>query len=218
MGNILETISDIGVIPVIKIKDKNVAPRLAEALRNGGIPCAEITFRTEAAADAIRMITAEVKDILVGAGTVSFPEQVDIAMDAGAKFIVSPGFNEKVVQHCIKKGIVVLPGILNPTEIEMARQYDLNVLKFFPAEAAGGIAMLKALNGPYPDITFMPTGGINRTNLNDYLNLDCVAACGGSFMAEASLVDAGRFDKIEEICREIADQILSLRKKKEQTA
>ena len=178
-------ISEIGIIPVIKIKDAAGAVPLAQALARGGLPAAEITFRTACAEEAIRRITAELPDMLVGAGTVLTVEQASRAKDAGASFIVSPGLNPEVVSWCLEAGVPVLPGVCTPSDIEKALSLGLKTVKFFPAEASGGVAMLKAMSAPYGDVRFMPTGGINEKNLLAYLSFPKVVACGGSFMVSA---------------------------------
>lgn len=199
MKTIYDTIHATGIIPVIAIEDANKAVPLAQALKEGGLPCAEVTFRTAAAEEAIRNITAHVPDMLVGAGTVLTTEQVDRAVGAGAKFIVSPGLNPKVVRYCVEKEIPVIPGCANPSDIEAAIELGLSVVKFFPAEAAGGLAMIKAMSAPYGNIQFMPTGGINEKNLNDYLSFNKILACGGSWMAKADLINQDRFDEIRDL-------------------
>lgn len=208
MNQIIEEIGKIGIVPVIKINDAGKAVALANALNRGGIPCAEVTFRTSEAASAIKNMTSSDGRMIVGAGTVTTTDQVDLAVESGAKFIVSPGFNEKVVKYCIEKEIPVVPGVLTPSEIERAIECGLKTTKFFPAEQSGGAAMIKALSGPYGGLKFMPTGGITESNINDYLALDCIAACGGSFMADPSLVDSEKFDEIERICKKTVNRIL----------
>jgi 2-dehydro-3-deoxyphosphogluconate aldolase/(4S)-4-hydroxy-2-oxoglutarate aldolase len=202
MNAIIESLGKTGIIPVIKIDDAANAVPLAKALEAGGIPCAEVTFRTAAGEEAIRRIHAEVPGVLLGAGTVLTTEQADRAIGAGAQFIVSPGFNPKVVSHCIQKGIPVVPGCSNPSDIEQALELGLDVVKFFPAEQAGGLDYIKAISAPYPNLKFMPTGGINQTNLGKYIAFDKIVACGGSWMAGADLINAGEFDKIRALCRE----------------
>ncbi len=208
MIQIFKAIRNIGIVPVIKINEKDNAVPLAHALISGGIPCAEITFRTKEAGDAIRNITKEFPEMLVGAGTVTTLEQLDEAISAGSKFIVSPGFNPKIVDCCMDNKIPVIPGIQTPSEIERAMEYGLKLLKFFPAEQSGGAAMIKALSAPYSDIKFLPTGGITEKNLNDYLSLDCVIACGSSYMADASLIDDGNFAEIERRCNAVINTML----------
>ena len=183
---------------------KDAAP-LAKALCDGGLPCAEVTFRTDAAEESIRIMTEQFPQMLVGAGTVLTTEQVDRAVAAGAKFIVSPGLNPRIVKYCVEKGILITPGCSNPSDIEVALENGLEVVKFFPAEPAGGLNMIKAMAAPYVGVKFMPTGGINPTNVRDYLAYDRILACGGSWMVKGSLVDAGEFDKIEELTREAVE-------------
>jgi len=195
MHNIVALFKDLRVIPVITIECSNHAMSLADALTEGGLPCAEITFRTPAAVDSIKVMSKK-GDILVGAGTVLNIDQVKTAMDAGARFIVSPGFNPKVAGFCAQNNIVHIPGICTPSEIEVALDFGLNVLKFFPAEAFGGLKTLKAISGPYRKLKFIPTGGINPGNLVDYLRFSSVLACGGTWIAESKLISDGRFDEI----------------------
>ena len=204
MNEILSKIYNLLIVPVVAIHDAKNANRLANALLAGGLPCAEITFRTEAAVEAIKNI-AKREEMLVGAGTVLTIEQVKSAVDAGAQFIVSPGFNPKVVDYCRKNKIPVTPGISNPTDIEMALDFDLNVVKFFPAEAFGGLKTLKAISAPYGMMKFIPTGGINTGNLLDYLQFPSVLACGGSWMVKSSLISEGLFDEIEQLTREAVE-------------
>jgi 2-dehydro-3-deoxyphosphogluconate aldolase/(4S)-4-hydroxy-2-oxoglutarate aldolase len=189
------------IIPVVAIQDAEDALPLADALIRGGLPCAEITFRTAAAASAIKAV-AQRGDILVGAGTVLTVDQVKQAVDAGATFIVAPGFNPKVVAYCIDKGIPVTPGVSNPTDIEMALDFGLEILKFFPAEAFGGLKTLKAMSAPYTMMRFIPTGGIGPGNVLDYLKHPKVAACGGSWMVKSDLIAGGQFERITELTRE----------------
>ena len=184
------------IVPVIVIDDAAGAVLLANALTQGGLPCAEITFRTTNAAEAIARIAGECPEMLVGAGTVLTPQQAVKARQAGARFIVAPGFNPAVVDYCLEHRIPVYPGVCTPTEIEMALGKGLQVLKFFPAEAAGGLAFLKAVAAPYGNVEFMPTGGINLTNLLNYLAFKRVVACGGSWMAPAEWIAGRQFDRI----------------------
>ena len=202
MYKLFEAIGRIGVLPVIALERAEDAVPLARALLVGGINCAEITFRTPAAAEAIRRMSGEVDEMLVGAGTVLTVQQAEQAILAGAQYIVSPGFDAVVVDWCQKQGIPVLPGVATPTEINMALARDVKLLKFFPAEEFGGIRMLKALHGPYPDVRFIPTGGINATNLAQYLTLSNVVACGGSWMATGSMLSRGQFDEIARVSEE----------------
>lgn len=202
MNEVLEKIQKIGIVPVVVLNDAKDAAPLAKALCDGGLPCAEVTFRTEAAEESIRIMASEYPDMLVGAGTVLTTEQVDRAVGAGAKFIVSPGLNPKVVKYCIEKGIPVTPGTANPSDVEQAIELGLEVVKFFPAEAAGGINMIKAMAAPYTNMKFMPTGGISAKNINEYLAFPKILACGGSWMVKSDLVAAGEFDRITELTRE----------------
>lgn len=208
MNPIVEEISKIGIVPVIALDDAKDAKPLAEALMNGGLPCAEVTFRTDAAEESIRIMTQSFPEMLVGAGTVLTTEQADRAAAAGAKFIVSPGLNPKVVKHCIEKGYPILPGTANPSDVEQAIELGLDVVKFFPAEQNGGIAMIKAMSAPYTKMKFMPTGGVNADNLKDYLDFKKIVACGGSWMVKKELVAAGEFDKIEQLTREAVTKML----------
>lgn len=208
MQDILKQLSDIGIVPVIKIDDVEKAVPLARALADGGLPCAEVTFRTAEGEEAIRRIASALPDVLVGAGTVLTTAQVDRAVDAGAKFIVSPGLNPKVVAYCLERGVPVVPGCANPSDMELAIELGLETVKFFPAEQAGGVAYLKAVSGPYPKLTFMPTGGVNAQNLCEYLAFDKIIACGGSWMVKPELIAAGKFDEIEALAREAVSRML----------
>jgi 2-dehydro-3-deoxyphosphogluconate aldolase / (4S)-4-hydroxy-2-oxoglutarate aldolase len=196
--DLLETMRTYRIVPVIVLDDAQAAVPLAQALLEGGLPCAEITFRTAAAAEAIRRICAECPDLLVGAGTVLTSKQAAEARAAGARFVVSPGFGPNVIDYCLEHALPIFPGVCTPTEIEMALGKNLNILKFFPAEAAGGVNYLKAIGAPYGGVQFMPTGGINADNLATYLALRNVMACGGSWMAPADWISAGRYDRIRE--------------------
>jgi 2-dehydro-3-deoxyphosphogluconate aldolase/(4S)-4-hydroxy-2-oxoglutarate aldolase len=197
MNEILERLGLIKIIPVIAIEDAETAVPLGKALLNGGLPCAEITFRTAAAADAIQKMSAAHPDILVGAGTVLTVEQAKQAKAAGAQFVVTPGFDAQVVDWCLANDMPITPGVMTPTDINQALGKGLNVLKFFPAEVAGGIKALKAIGGPYVGVKFIPTGGINENNLADYLSLPMVHACGGSFMVKKQWISDGQFEQIE---------------------
>lgn len=208
MHTVLEELKKTGIIPVIKIDDAERAVPLALALVKGFIPCAEVTFRTAAGEEAIRRIAGEVPDILLGAGTVLTTEQTDKAIAAGAKFIVSPGFNPKVVAHCAAKGIPVIPGCSTPSDIERALEMGLDAVKFFPAEQAGGLDYIKAVSAPYPSVSFVPTGGINVENIARYIAYEKVLACGGSWMVNAELINAGAFDTITALCGEAAFSLL----------
>lgn len=211
MNEVLEQFGKIGIIPVVVIEDVKDAEPLGRALMEGGLPCAEVTFRTEAAEEAIRIMAEKFPDMLVGAGTVLTTEQVDKAVAAGAKFIVSPGINPKVVDYCVKKNIPITPGTCNPTNVETALDFDLDVVKFFPAEQAGGLNYIKAIAAPYVGMKFMPTGGINAQNVREYLKYDRILACGGSWMVKGDLIKAGDFDKIKELTAEAAAIVKEIR-------
>ncbi|MDO5445425.1 MAG: KHG/KDPG aldolase/sugar kinase fusion protein [Eubacteriales bacterium] len=209
MAEVLDRIAECGILPVIKIEELDKAVPLAEALRKGGINAIEVTARNAIAFDAIRTIKTAFPDMAVGAGTIRSTELVDQAIAAGADYCVMPGFSKEVVGYCIEKGMPCVPGTTSPTEIEEASALGLTVLKFFPAEANGGAAALKLLNGPYPGIRWVPTGGVGFENIDKYLKLKCVAACGGSYMAKSDVIKAGDWDKITDECRRavrIADQ------------
>ncbi|MFP4384372.1 MAG: bifunctional 4-hydroxy-2-oxoglutarate aldolase/2-dehydro-3-deoxy-phosphogluconate aldolase [Spirochaetia bacterium] len=208
MKDILKIIEQEGIIPLVKLENAADAVPLARAVLAGGISVIEITFRTDAAEDAIRAIAEEVPEITVGAGTVLNPGQADKAADAGASFIVTPGFNPSTVKHCIDRGIPVAPGISSPTQIEAALELGLNTVKFFPAEAVGGVKAIKAMSGPYGGVNFIPTGGINGENLSDYLSLPKVLACGGSWMTKGDLIKEGRFDAVTRLVAEAVDKML----------
>lgn len=208
MNKVLEQIQKIGIVPVVKLDRAEDALPLAKALCAGGLPCAEVTFRTDAAAEAIKIMTTNFPNMCVGAGTVLNAAQVDAAMEAGAQFIVSPGFNPKTVKYCLEKNIPVTPGISSPSEIEQAIELGLDVVKFFPAEQSGGLAKIKAMAAPYVNMKFMPTGGINAKNLNSYLDFGKIIACGGSWMVPGDLINAGEFDKIEQLTREAVQTML----------
>ena len=211
MNDTLKQIGATGIVPVVVLNKADDAVPLAQSLINGGLPCAEVTFRTDAAEESISRIAKEFPQMFVGAGTVLTTEQVDRAIGAGAKFIVSPGLNPKVVEYCIKKGYPITPGIMTPTELEVALGFGLDVVKFFPAENAGGLKMIKAMSAPYTMMKFMPTGGINATNVRDYLACDKILACGGSWMVKGDLVAAGDFTQIEKLTREAADIVKEIR-------
>lgn len=213
MDKVLEQIQEIGIVPVVVLNDAKDAEPLAKALCDGGLACAEVTFRTAAAEESIRIMSEKFPDMLVGAGTVLTTEQVDRAVAAGAKFIVSPGLNPRIVKYCVDKGILITPGCANPSDIEQALEQGLEVVKFFPAEAAGGLKMIKAMAAPYVGVKFMPTGGINQNNVREYLAYDRILACGGSWMVKSDLVDAGKFDEIEKLACECVDIVKESRGK-----
>jgi len=208
VNKILEKIGELGIVPVVKIEKAEDALPLGRALMDGDLPIAEITFRTSAAEESIKILTKELPKLLVGAGTVLTVEQVKEAVSADAKFIVSPGFNPRVVDYCIKNSIPVTPGINNPTQIEMALEREIEVVKFFPAEASGGLPLLESMSAPYTGIKFIPTGGINLNNLSSYLSYNKVHACGGSWMVKPELISSGRFDEITRLTQEAVSTVL----------
>lgn len=211
MGFVIEKIQQTGIVPVVVLENTTDAAPLAQVLCEGGLPCAEVTFRTKAARDSIRIMEKEFPEMFVGAGTVLTTEQVDQAAEAGAKFIVSPGFDPEIVDYCLEKGIPVFPGCVTPSELAQAVKRGLKVVKFFPAESFGGVSTIKALAAPYTDIKFMPTGGINAENLSNYLKFDKVIACGGSWMVKGELVKAGKFEKIKELSAEAVRLVKEIR-------
>ena len=211
MNEVLEKLGQYGIVPVVVLNDSKDAAPLADALCDGGLACAEVTFRTEAAADSIRIMTEKHPEMLVGAGTVLTTKQVDEAVEAGAKFIVSPGLNPTVVKYCIEKNIPITPGVATPSEMEQAIELGLNLVKFFPAEPSGGLAMINAVAAPYTMLKFMPTGGINPDNVKDYLNSDKIFACGGSWMVKGNLINDGNFDKIKELTKEAVNIVKEIR-------
>ncbi len=205
-----EQISKIGIVPVIKLGSPEQAVPLAKALIEGGIPAAEVTFRSDAAAAGIKAITDAGLDIAVGAGTVLTIEQVDAAVASGAKFIVSPGLDPEIVEYCVNKNIPVYPGCANASDVAIAVKYGLTVVKFFPAEQAGGINYIKALAGPYTTLKFMPTGGVNAGNLNNYLAYEKILACGGSWMVPGDLLAAGDYAGITALCKKAVAAMLDI--------
>lgn len=208
MNEILRKIGDLGIVPVVKIDNAKDAVPLGKALIEGGLPVAEITFRTEAAEEAIKNIASELPQMIVGAGTVLNIDQAKRAMAAGAKFVVSPGFNTSVVEYCLNNNIPITPGCCNPTDIEMALDHGLEVVKFFPAEAFGGLNTIKAISAPYGMLKFIPTGGINEKNIKEYLAFNKILACGGSWMVKDELIKAGKFDEITQRTKEAVNLIL----------
>jgi 2-dehydro-3-deoxyphosphogluconate aldolase/(4S)-4-hydroxy-2-oxoglutarate aldolase len=209
MNSIFGRIAELKLVPVVKIDQAKNALPLADALVAGELPIIEITFRTNAAEEVIRILSESRPDILIGAGTVLSVENVRKAVDAGAKFIVSPGFNPRVVDTCLKLNIPVIPGVNSPTQVEMGLERGLKVLKFFPAEASGGMALLKAMAAPYGNIQFMPTGGINLSNLLTYLSFDRVIACGGTWFVKQDLINSGKFSEIAKLTQDAVSQIIS---------
>jgi len=208
VNEILKKIGELGIVPVVKIEKAKDALPLGRALLEGGLPIAEITFRTSAAEESIKTLNRELPELLVGAGTVLTVEQAKKAVSAGAKFIVSPGFNSKVVDYCIENSIPVTPGINNPTQIEMALERGIEIVKFFPAEASGGLSLLKSMSAPYTNIKFIPTGGINQNNLCSYLSNNKVLACGGSWMVKPDLISSGNFAEITRLTKEAISTML----------
>lgn len=214
MTAVFDRIKAAGIVPVIKLEKASDARGLGQALLDGGLPVAEITFRTGAAAEAIRILRQEYPALLVGAGTVTTLSQVEDALKAGAQFAVSPGFNPRVVDACLAKGLPMVPGVNSPSQVEQGLERGLSLLKFFPAEASGGVKMLKALHGPYAEVSFVPTGGVDPSNVGAYLALSYVAAVGGSWMVKDELVKAGRFAEIANLCGEAVRLVASHRSKK----
>lgn len=211
MKTIEELFYDYKVVPVVVLEDAKNAMPLAKALMEGGLPCAEVTFRTDAAEESIRLMREAYPDMLVGAGTVLTTQQVDRAVSAGAKFIVSPGFDPEIVDYCLEKEIPVFPGCITPSEVAQAVKRGMKAVKFFPAEQAGGVDMIKAIAAPYTAVKFMPTGGIGAKNLKDYLECDKIICCGGSWMVKGELIENGEFDKIRELTREAVELAASAR-------
>jgi 2-dehydro-3-deoxyphosphogluconate aldolase/(4S)-4-hydroxy-2-oxoglutarate aldolase len=208
MTGLTEQIEEMGIVPVIKLEDAGKAAGLAKALCEGGLPCAEVTFRTAAARDGIQIMSETCPDMLVGAGTVLNCEQVDQAVEAGARFIVSPGLNPEVVKYCQEKGVPVFPGCATPTEVEQAIRLGLKVVKFFPAEASGGLKAVQAMGAPYGQMRFMPTGGINAQNICNYLAWDRILACGGTWMVPSGALEQGDFGEILRLTREAVHVML----------
>jgi len=208
MDAITRALATLRVVPVVVLEDASQAEALGAALKAGGLACAEVTFRTSAAEEALRRMALDT-DLLVGAGTVLQAEQVDRALEAGARFIVTPGFSRRVVERCQARGVVVYPGVATPTEIQMALEIGIDIVKFFPAEASGGVDALKAIAAPFPMVRFIPTGGINAGNLASYLGLESVLAVGGSWMVAPALIASGKFDEISRLTRQAVDTLQS---------
>ena len=213
MSTAAERFAELGVVPVVVLEDAKDAAPLAKALVEGGLPCAEVTFPTAAAEESIRIMASEYPDMFVGAGTVLTIDQVDRAVAAGAKFIVSPGFDPEIVDYCLSKDIPVFPGVITPSEVAQAVKRGLKVVKFFPAEQFGGVATIKAMAAPYVGLKFMPTGGVNAKNLENYLSCDKIVACGGSWMVKGDLVKAGKFDEIKSLTEEAVKLAAQIRNK-----
>jgi 2-dehydro-3-deoxyphosphogluconate aldolase / (4S)-4-hydroxy-2-oxoglutarate aldolase len=201
MNKILEHIGLLGILPVAIVEDEKKAIPLAQALCEGGLHIIEVTFRTSAAARVIERIATGSSEMIIGAGTVLTIDQAHTAIEAGARFIVSPGFNLKIIEYCISNSIPVIPGVMTPTEIQYAIENNLEVVKFFPAEAAGGLDYLRAISAPFKEMRFIPTGGIDESTLLSYLQLPQVLACGGSWMIKSELIDSGNFDEILKLTR-----------------
>ena len=207
-----ERISSIGVVPVIKLNNPETdAVPLAKALCEGGLPVAEVTFRAAGADIAIRLMKEACPEMLVGAGTVLTTEQVDKAIEAGAEFVVTPGFDPEIVAYCVKKNMPIYPGCTTPTDYHAALKFGLEVLKFFPAEQSGGLAKIKAMSAPFPMFKVMPTGGISLKNLKEYISAPVIAACGGSYMVTAELIDNHKWDEITELCKKSVEIVKEAR-------
>jgi 2-dehydro-3-deoxyphosphogluconate aldolase/(4S)-4-hydroxy-2-oxoglutarate aldolase len=214
MQSVVEIFRKNRLIPVIVIDDVKHAVPLAHALEEGGLPCAEITFRTPRALEALEKISAECPSVLVGAGTILTPRQAADARSAGAKFIVAPGFGAAMVDYCVEHELPVFPGVATPTELEFALSRGLSVVKFFPAESLGGVAYLKAMSAPYGNVGFLPSGGIGLSNLAAYLSTPRVVACGGSWMAQADWISAGKFDRIRDEVRKSVDAVKAIKEER----
>ena len=212
MNELQARIAEIGVVPVIKLDHpQRDAASLAKALCDGGVPVAEVTFRAAGAADAIRIMAETCPDMLVGAGTVLTTAQVDEAMAAGARFVVTPGLDPDIVRYCQEKGIDIFPGCTTPTDYHTAFKLGLEVLKFFPAEQSGGLAKIKAMSAPFPMFKVMPTGGVSLKNLKEYLSSPVICACGGSYMVTADLINGQKWDEIVELCRKSVEIVREVR-------
>lgn len=211
MNKTLEKLGQFGVVPVVVLDDAKDAAPLAKALCEGGLACAEVTFRTDAAAESIRIMTETCPEMVVGAGTVLTTEQVDRAIAAGAKFIVTPGLDPEIVTYGIERGIPVTPGVVSPSELAQAYKLGLRLVKFFPAEPSGGLPMIKALAAPYNMMQFMPTGGISAATLPDYLRYEKIFACGGSWMVKSDLIKSGNFERITALTKEAVELVHSIR-------
>ena len=210
-AKVLEQFSEVGIIPVVVLNDVKDALPLGNALMKGGLPAAEVTFRTDAAEESIKIMSENFPNMLVGAGTVLTIDQVDRAVAAGAKFIVSPGLDENIVDYCLKKDIPVCPGVQTPSEITKAVSLGLDHVKFFPAEPAGGLKMISAVGAAFPNVKFMPTGGINANNVKEYLLSSKIFCCGGSWMVKGDMIKAGDFDAIEKLTAEAAGIVKEFR-------
>jgi 2-dehydro-3-deoxyphosphogluconate aldolase/(4S)-4-hydroxy-2-oxoglutarate aldolase len=205
MDKALELLAKIRVVPVIQIDNLEDTIPLAETLIENGLPIAEVTLRSKSALEAIQIISKRFPEMLLIAGTVTSPDQANQAIEAGAKMVVSPGFNPETVRHCVSRGIDIIPGVATPGEMEQAMNFGLTTLKFFPAEANGGVKALKAVSGPYGQLKFMPTGGISLANISDYLALPCVTCCGGSWMVDRKLIAEHKWEELAVLIREAVD-------------
>lgn len=209
MNDFIKNLKNLKIVPVIKVNDAKNAYGLGKALMEGGLPVAEITFRSEAAADSIREMK-KIEGLLVGAGTITSVEQAKIAMDAGAEFLVTAGFSKPVTEFAVENNIPIFPGICTPTEIMSILEYNLPVAKFFPAENYGGLKTIKALSGPFPKMLFMPTGGVNPSNVREYLSHPNIIACGGSWMVQEDLIDNQKFDEIRKLVEDAVELVKDL--------
>ncbi len=211
--NCNEQIAKIGIVPVIKLTNpqRDAAP-LARALCAGGVPVAEVTFRAPGAETAIRLMREACPDMLVGAGTVTTTEHIDLTLEAGGSFIVTPGFDPELVRYAQEKGLPIYPGCTTPTDYHAALKFGLSIIKFFPAEQSGGLAKIKAMSAPFPQFKVMPTGGISLKNLGEYSAAPCICACGGSYMVTADLIENGRWEEITELCRKSREIVEEARK------
>ncbi len=212
MSELMKEIEQLGVLPVVVINDAKHATGLGKALMNGGLPAAEVTFRTEAAEESIAILAKEFPSMLVGAGTILSVEQVKRAVNAGAKFIVTPGFDEEVVDYCLEHKIPVVPGCITPSELSLAYKRGMEVVKFFPAEPMGGLNTIKAVAAPFTTMRFMPTGGVSLANLESYLKNDKILCCGGSWLVKSSYIDHEEFDTIERLVKETVEAVEKIRK------
>ena len=215
MHDVFSRLSTYRIIPVVVLNDLDNTKPLASALCSGGLSCAEITFRTPVAEEAIRVMSYYFPEMIIGAGTVLSTKQAQLAIRAGAAFIVTPGFDPEIVDYCLAQEIPVLPGCMTPSEITNAAKLGISIVKFYPAEAAGGTSMIRALSGPFKTMRFIPTGGIHAGNLEHYLSLPQVLACGGSWMVEKKLIDSGNFKKIESLTKQAISIVESLKKRRE---
>ena len=211
MENVIEKIEQIGIVPVVKIKDENKAVPLCNALLDGGINVVEVTFRTLQAENAIKQIAKNCPKMIVGAGTILNVDQAKIAINAGAKFIVCPGYSSDIVKYCQGQNITVIPGCVTPTEIMQAINDGLSVVKFFPAKEFGGLATIKALSAPFGGLKFMPTGGVNLDNLKEFLSNKCIVACGGTYMVKENLIDEENYEEITKLSKLSTDIVKEVR-------